>query len=161
TTPGLQDFRESQIFFSTKGTKLQFKTNPIQPLLLDAMRNFRAFLDHTINVEFIYQDRFYVDLGKEICPPTALLSSQAIHIDEDPQTYLWRRCCLEPYIRELYDGRPPAKDSVGQRYYTQNMLYDACTLTSVTPMRSSLRKGGLIYSQTRKSVSLSKAKSKD
>ena len=47
----------------------------------------------------------------------------------------------------MYDGEPPAANGQGQRYYTQHMLYDACSLTSVTPKQSKLREGGMIYSQ--------------
>lgn len=46
----------------------------------------------------------------------------------------------------MYDGRPPAINSQGQRYYDQNMLYDATSLTSVTPKTSKLQAGGIIYS---------------
>jgi hypothetical protein len=47
----------------------------------------------------------------------------------------------------MYDGRPPAIHGQGQRYYEQNMLYDAASLTSVSPKLSKLRAGGIIYSQ--------------
>ena len=46
----------------------------------------------------------------------------------------------------MYGGQPP-KPGGGRRYYSQNMLRDAASLTSVTPKRSKQREGGLIYSQ--------------
>ena len=52
----------------------------------------------------------------------------------------------------MYDGKPLSKDAQGQRYYHQNMLRDASSLTSVTPKLSQLRRGGLIYSQFYNSV---------
>ena len=52
----------------------------------------------------------------------------------------------------MYDGQPPSAKGRGQRYFTQNMLYEASSLTSVTPKRSKLRDGGLIYSQFYSSV---------
>jgi hypothetical protein len=88
----------------------------------------------------------YVDLGKEICPRVSLLARQRGGIDDEAQVYLWKRCCLEKYIDWMYDGKSPAKGE-GQRYYHQNMLYEASSLTSLTPKRSKLREGGLIYSQ--------------
>ncbi|KAK3045910.1 hypothetical protein LTR09_012564 [Extremus antarcticus] len=65
----------------------------------------------------------------------------------EPQVHSWKRCCLEEYVRQLYDGDPPAPGGPGQRYYEQNMLHQASSLTSESPKRSRLRAGGLIYSQ--------------
>lgn len=66
--------------------------------------------------------------------------------------YSWKRCCLKHYVHWIYDGQAPAEGSAGQRYYCQNMLYEACSMTSTTPRRSKLRQGGLIYSQFYASV---------
>ena len=146
-TPGLMDFREPQLFFSAKGTKLLFKTNPSKPTLLDAMENFQSYIERVIDMDLVFQDRFYVDLGKEICPYLSLVHTQQNTSDDEAQVYLWKRCCLQHYLRDMYDGQPPPTGGPGQRYYDQNMLYDAASLTSLTPKRSKLRAGGLIYSQ--------------
>jgi hypothetical protein len=151
-TPGLGDFRDAQLFFTAKGTKLQFKTSPSRPTLLDAMENFQAYFERIIDLDFVYLDRFYVDIGKEICPRVGLLPSQHGGVDDEAQVYLWKRCCLEHYIRWFYDGRPPTVHGPGRRFYQQSMLRDACNLTSLTPKRSRLREGGLIYSQFYSSV---------
>jgi hypothetical protein len=142
TTPGLQDFREPQIFFSAKGTKLQFKSSREKPTLLDAMEGFQCYLERVVDFDFIYPDRLYVDVGKEICAQVSLLRSQSRHVDDEAQVYMWKRCCLSKYIQWMYDGNAPAAGGHGQRYYTQSMLHDACSLTSVTPKRSMLRSGG-------------------
>jgi hypothetical protein len=147
STPGLSDFREPQLFFSAKGTKLQFKTSPSRPRLLDAMENFESYLERVIDMDFVYLDRLYVDAGKEICPRVSLLASQRRGVGEEAQMYHWKRCCLETGIQWMYDGQPPPVGSQGQRYFHQNMLYEASGLTSVTPKQSRLRMGGLIYSQ--------------
>jgi hypothetical protein len=146
-TPGLADFRDPQLFFSAKGTKLQFKTSPSRPTMLDAMENFEEYFERVIDLDFVYLDRFYVDVGKEICPRVSLLPSQRRHVGDEAQVYSWKRCCLERYIHWMYDEQPPAANSRGQRYFDQNMLYDASSLTSVTPKASKLREGGIIYSQ--------------
>ena len=146
-TPGLMDFREPQLFFSAKGTKLLFKTNPLRPTLLEAMESFQSYLERVIDMDLIFEDRFYVDLGKEICPYLGLCPTQQHHLEDQAQIYSWKRCCLEHYIHAMYDGNPPAQGGQGQRYYDQNMLYDASSLTSVTPKQSKLREGGIIYSQ--------------
>lgn len=44
----------------------------------------------------------------------------------------------------MYDGLAPSAKGERQRYYTQNMLYDAGSLTSVTLKKSKHREGGLI-----------------
>lgn len=120
--------------------------------MLDAIENFEAYFKRIIDLDCIDLDRFYVDLGKETCPRISLLASQQCHVGDEAQVYLWKRCCLEHYIREMYDGEPPARNGQGQRYYIQNMLYEACNLTSVTSKQSKLREGGIIYSQFYNSV---------
>lgn len=150
--PGLADFRDPQIFFSSKGTKLQFKTSDTRPRLNDSMRHFQSFLEDCLDLDFVETDRLYVDIGKEICPQTSLIGDQEAQLDEEPQVYTWKRCCLEKYMRWMYDGLAPSKKGEGQRYYTQNMLYDAGSLTSVTSKKSKHREGGLIYSQFYNSV---------
>lgn len=146
-TPGLADFREPQLFFTAKGTKLTFQNPSSRPTLLDVIEHFESFWDWVIDMDFVDQDRFYVDIGKEICAPTSLLPGQQRHVEQEAQVYSWKRCCLEEYMRWMYDGQPPSVRAQGQQYYHQNMLYDASSLTSVTPKQSVFRKGGLIYSQ--------------
>ena len=148
-TPGLQDFRDPQLFFSAKGTKLQFKTSPSRPTLLDAIDNFQAYFERVIDLDHVYLDRFYIDLGREVCTPVSFLSHMRPGIDGEAQVYLWRQCCLEQHLQWLYDGSRPRS---GQTFYHVSMLRDACNLTSLTPKRSRLRQGGLIYSQFYSSV---------
>ena len=143
-TPDLAEFRDPQLFFSAKGTKLQFKTSPSRPTVLDAVDNFQSYFERIMDLDHIFLDRFYVDLGKEICPRTSLLPSARAAIDDEAQVYLWRRCCLQHHLRWLYDEHPPQSN---QRFYHVSMLRDACNLTSLTPKRSKLREGGLLYSQ--------------
>jgi hypothetical protein len=150
--PGLGDFRDAQLFFTAKGTKLQFKTSPSRLTLLDTMENFQAYFERIIDLDFVYRDRFYVDIGKEICPRVSLHLFQRGAIDDEAQVYLWKRCCLEHYVHWFYDGRPPTANGPGRRFYQQSMLRDACSLTSLTPKRSRFREGGLIYSQFYSSV---------
>lgn len=147
STPGLADFREAQIIIGAKGTKLQFKNEASKPTLLDTLEGFQSYLDGVIRMEFVQLDRFYVDIGKEICAPVSHVRSQQMHGEEEAQVYSWKRCCLEQYMKWMYDDQPPSTHQAGQRYYEQNMLYEASSLTSLTPKKSKLREGGLIYSQ--------------
>ena len=152
-TPGLADFREPQLFFGAKGTKLEFKTSPtgLRKSLLDATEHFESFFEDVFDPAFVQLDRFYVDVGKEICPQVSLLVSQQAHVGEEAQVYLPRRCCQEEYMRWMYDGRPP-KMGKGQQYFCTNMLFEATSLTSVPPKRSKQHEGGLRYTQMYPSV---------
>ena len=152
TVPGLGDFREPQLFFSAKGSKLQFKTSPSRPTLLDAMQHFESYVDDVFDHHFVDWERTYVDLAFEICPGVGHLATDDLHVDEEPQVLSWRRCCQEQIIRRLYDNNPPAKTGRGQRYYEQNMLYEATTVTSVPPKHSRLYRGGVRYIQLYGSV---------
>lgn len=115
------------------------------------MQFFQTTFDDAIDPAFLELERCYVDIGKEVCPEVSLLASQALHCGQEPQVYVRRGCCLEEYMRWMYDGQPP-KSGNGQTYFHQNMLQDAASLTSVTPKRSKHREGGLIYSQFYASV---------
>ena len=152
TTPGLADFQEPQLFFSAKGSKLQFKTGPSRPTLLGAMEHFHSHLDAVFDRDFVDWERTFVDLGTEICPAASRLASDELQIDEEAQVLSWKRCCLEQIIRRLYDNQAPAKGGRGQRYYDQNMLYEAATVTSVPPKHSRLYRGGVPYFQLYGSV---------
>jgi hypothetical protein len=146
-TPGLADFREPQLLCNAKGTKLIFQGLSSRPTLLDVIEHYESYLHPILDMRFVEQDRFYVDIGKEICPSVSLLPGEHRHVGEEAQVYSWKRCCLEEYMQWMYDGKPPSSRAEGQRYYHQNMLYEASCLTSVTPKKSALRQGGLIYSQ--------------
>ena len=122
TTPSLADFRDAQLFFSAKGTKLEFKTYGSQKTLLDVMEFFEATFESVIDTLYVELDRFYVDIGKEVCPRVHLLSQEVPHIDDEAQVYLRKRCCLEKYLQWMYDSKPPPAGR-GQLYFTQNMLH--------------------------------------
>jgi len=100
-TPGLHDFRDAQLFFNAKGTVLVFKTST----LLDALENFQGYFKGIMDLDFVFLDRFYVNIGKEICLSVSLLAHQRPYIDDEAQVYLWKRCCFEHYLCWLYDGR--------------------------------------------------------
>ena len=115
--------------------------------MLDTMEFFQLYLKDIINLDLVFLDHFYVDLGKEIYSHVSLLESQVGHVREEAQVYQWRRCCLRYYIREIYDSHPLVEGHDSQRYFDQNMLHDAASLTSIIPKQSRLRRGGLIYIQ--------------
>jgi hypothetical protein len=98
TTPGLADFREPQLFFSAKGSKLQFKTSASRPTLLDAMEHVSSYLEDVFGAESVDWDRTFIDIRTEVCPATSRLASDGLHIDEEAQVLSWKRCYLEKII---------------------------------------------------------------
>lgn len=110
------------------------------------MENCVVYLERIIDLDFVQLDRLYIDIGKEICNRMSRLPKQQSHIGEEAHVYMWKRYCLSKYLIWMYDGKPPPL-SRRQMYFKQSMLYEAYSLTSVTPKRSRLREGVLIYSQ--------------
>ncbi|KAL6405843.1 uncharacterized protein AUP68_10982 [Ilyonectria robusta] len=143
--PGLQDFRDPELFIEAKGTKLLFKYPDAPSDLLAVMENFDYKLHRVLDFSCICSDRLYVDVGKETCP---LHSDPGTQVNSNPspeaQTYLWRRCCIRHHLSELYDGNIPKS---GQNFYHESMLRDAGGMTTLTPPSSRLRRGGILYGQ--------------
>jgi hypothetical protein len=102
--------------------------------MLDTIDNFQAYFERIIDLKYVFLNRFYVDLRKEIC---ASVSLPPMH--EEPSND----------EAQLYDDLP---SKGGQTFYNASMLRDACNLTSFTPKRSRLREGGLVYNQFYNSV---------
>ncbi|KAI3584151.1 hypothetical protein IWW34DRAFT_721680 [Fusarium oxysporum f. sp. albedinis] len=111
--PGLQDFRDLELFIEAKGTKLLFKYPDAPSDLLAVMENFDCKLHHVLDFSYICSDRLYIDVGKETCPLQDSVPSPKA------QTYLWRRCCIRNHLDHLYDGRIPKS---GQNFYHESML---------------------------------------
>lgn len=102
------------------------------------MNSFDRKLRRILNFSYVYSDRLYIDMGKETCPmPNGVQSSE-------PQMYLWRRCCIRHHLGQLYDGDIPKS---GQNFYHESMLRDAGSMTTLTPAKSRLRRGGILYGQ--------------
>lgn len=102
------------------------------------IEHFDSYLTDVLDLDLIDLDRTFIDIGKEICPGVSLLRTDVAGLDDQPQVYLWKRCCLEAHVTNLYDNKPPSATGRGQRYYHENMLRDATTMTSVPPKSSLL-----------------------
>ena len=68
------------------------------------MHFFQATLEDVLDPAFLQLDRCYVDIGKEVCPEVSLESSKVAHTRDEPQVYVRRRCCLEEYMRWIYNS---------------------------------------------------------
>jgi hypothetical protein len=62
----------------------------------------------------------------------------------EPQTYLWRRCYIRHHLGQLYNSDIPKS---GQNFYHKSILRDAGSMTILTPAKSRLCRGGILYSQ--------------
>ncbi|VUC37187.1 unnamed protein product, partial [Clonostachys rosea] len=133
--PGLQDFRNPELFFQAKNTKLLFKSPDAPHDLLAVMNSFDCELRRILNFSHICSDRLYIDMGKEICPmpngveshtPGGAVASATISVGQ------------------LYDGDIPKS---GQNFYHESMLRDAGSMTTLTPAKSRLRRGGTLHGQ--------------
>ncbi|KAH6959618.1 hypothetical protein BKA56DRAFT_501493 [Ilyonectria sp. MPI-CAGE-AT-0026] len=143
--PGLQDFRDPELFIEAKGTKLLFKYPDAPSDLLAVMDNFDCKLHRVLDFSYICSDRLYIDVGKETCPPRSGLIARDSNVSaREAQTYLWRRCCIRHHLSQLYDGNVPKS---GQNFYHESMLRDAGSMTTLTPPSSRLRRGGILYGQ--------------
>lgn len=147
TESGCFMFSDAQIFFSAKGTKLRYKSKLTRPTLQNKLDDFITIFLQLFDLDFIYKNRLYIDIGKEICPQASAVQYQSQSTTEQPYVLLWKKCCLESYLKWLYDDSHPAAHSKGYRMYTVSMLSDAANLTSITPRKSTHREAGLIYSQ--------------
>ncbi|RKK90774.1 hypothetical protein BFJ68_g16369 [Fusarium oxysporum] len=141
--PGLQDFRDPELFIQAKGTKLLFEYPDAPSDLLAVMSRFDCKLHRVLDFSHICSDRLYIDVGKETCPmPNGVPSSE-------PQTYLWRRCCIRHHLGQLYDGNIPKS---GQNFYHESMLRDAGGMTTLMPPISRLRRVMYVLNELYESV---------
>ena len=53
---GLHNFRELQLFFGAKGTKLLFKLTLHWPTLLDVLKRFQLYLANLVNMDLVNKD---------------------------------------------------------------------------------------------------------
>ncbi|KAH7465422.1 hypothetical protein FOMA001_g17003 [Fusarium oxysporum f. sp. matthiolae] len=117
--PGLQDFRDLELFIEAKGTKLLFQYPDAPSDLLAVMENFDCKLHHVLDFSYICSDRLYIDVGKETCPlQDSVPSPEAQTIPKS-----------------------------GQNFYYESMLRDDGGMTTLTPPTSRLRRGGILYGQ--------------
>lgn len=65
--PGLEDFRDPELFVEAKGTKMQFKHPDAPSDLFVVMENFEHKLRQVLNFSYVHKDRLYVNVGEETC----------------------------------------------------------------------------------------------
>lgn len=135
----LGDFEDSFLLLNAKGIKMDFKSSGS---LFEAMSTFGDHLSSVLDMDYV--QRTLIDVGGEICPPSAL--SHTSGSNSDASTYLWKKCCLEEIYKSLVDHGFEGKKGRSTMYHV-GFLRDAACLTVEPPKRCWIREGGLVYCQ--------------
>ena len=137
--PGYHDFRDVFLFVSAKGLKGKYKH---RRTLGDCIGTFVENMEYVMDQDFIHPTQFYVDLGKESCPPDGQCAHRALGPEQEAQTYLYRTCCVKSLSRKLHN-------QAGKRnqLYQVAFLGDSSNLTAESGPNSDHRRTGWVYSQ--------------
>ncbi|RHZ43029.1 uncharacterized protein CDV56_100146 [Aspergillus thermomutatus] len=119
--PGFHQFQDLKILIKGKNLKTLTKAHT----LADLIEGFQQHWQNAIHKTYLSEPFFY-DIGKETCPTAVFEPSES-----QPQTLLWRQCCLDAY---------------------SYMLEDTGSLTLETRRSSPHWQAGLFYSQFYASV---------
>ncbi|CAO2655090.1 Nn.00g032270.m01.CDS01, partial [Neocucurbitaria sp. VM-36] len=133
--PGYGKFRGVQIFFSSKGIKGNAVGEDSRFYsFANCFRQWDAELRRALNYNFLQEDKWYLDFARQFT-----VESRG---REKSHVLLWKKCCLEECIRNLYGQRRTQTS-----FYNHAFLRDACNAT-VEPLPSHpMYKFGLRYTQ--------------
>ncbi|KAL9567494.1 hypothetical protein ACKAV7_008444 [Fusarium commune] len=149
--PGFQQFRDVTILLQAKNLKVLTKDITWEKM----MSRFEQYWTSAIDNSHTTTD-LYFDVGKETCPqqpsqvvPWSQLAAGIIDNlpQEQAETLLYRRCCLESYAFQVGNRYTDDKGTQKQVFYPFSMLQDTGSLTIETGKRSPRRAAGLLYSQ--------------
>jgi hypothetical protein len=140
--PGLHQFQDLKILIEGKNLKTLTKAHT----LADLIKGFQQHWQNAVQETYLSEPFFY-DIRKETCPTAVSEPSEG-----QPQTLLWRRCCLDAYSQWIHSKQPPDAPQALQRFYPISMLEDTGSLTLETQRSSPQRQAGLFYSQFYASV---------
>ena len=133
--PGLQDFQDMQIFFNAKGVKGEHSTTPQKPRLSQCVQRFRDYVERIFDLTAVHKELFFIDLAREVVPTAG-----------DPRTLLWKRCCLEAYLRWLYEDQGAKLEYLGDFFHSA-FLRDAANVTTSPKLRSDVARAGVKWIQ--------------
>jgi hypothetical protein len=144
--PGNRHFQGVQLLLNSKNTKMETK----QPTPLVCFTDFLQRLSQSCDGRYLRPRMTYIDYGKETVYPVSRFESAGLLPDdnlEKPHVHLWRRCCLESFIRNAQNRCHIQRGGFKTTYYHWSQTKEAADLT-VTPNKTNLfHRGGLIYSQ--------------
>jgi hypothetical protein len=140
-------FAQPRLVFSSKGTKLRYKSSTIAGTLDLFQQCSRTYL----NYDYLDPEQAWVDLGKEVvCTDWAFPGDFVRDHTRQPRVYLWRRCCIEHLATWIRFEQPATRTKVTR--FTPAMLGDSLEATFEFGRTSTQRSNGWIYSQAYNSV---------
>ena len=134
-------FQGLQLFLSGKN----LKTSSSAITILQARTKFEQLWMASVDPSWLDGSMTWYDIGKEICAPDSQLIGQRLRHTQEPQVYLWKRCCLDSYYHSLLYGEKAGK--ARRAVYTTAMLFQTACMTVLTSPASQNRTNGLVYSQ--------------
>ena len=112
--------------------------------------DFLHRLSQSCDGQYLRPRMTYIDYGKETVYPVSIFESGGfLPVDnlEKPHVHLWRRCCLESFVRNAQKRCHIQREGFLTSYYHWGHTKEAANM-NLTPNQMNLfRRGGLIYSQ--------------
>src|SRR5436305_9767702 len=118
------------LFMNGKNLKLHSQAESVEEAWTIFSRNW----DHAVDARYLSDQSTYFDIGKEVCPPDSYVSEQAVPNKQEPETYVWRQCCLDAYYRTVCVLEPQYEPR--RERYEFGLLWDAGGMTLVTRRQS-------------------------
>jgi hypothetical protein len=147
-TLGLGDFKDAFLFIDAKGLKVDFKE---RFSLYQALECFEDNINKVFDLDYFGEDNFILDIGKEVCPQARAQLGNNTEEYYEPQTYLYKRCCLQyqydTLAKKLFDGKKGKAE-----FFNIGFLNDAACFTLSPPKISKAFRGGLYFCQWYSSI---------
>jgi hypothetical protein len=144
--PGVSQFAGATLFMHAKNTKLEHMDSSL-PL---AYGRWEECWSKVADPQFYSKDRTFVDLAKQVTSEDSALPYDQIPDNQEAEVFLWRRCCLNAYVktREVLnaDGSR-AKGNARCTTYPWATMRDTMGQTLFAMPHGKESAEGLVYSQ--------------
>jgi hypothetical protein len=134
-------YQGAQLFFSCKNQKGVYKGST----LAQVWNKFYTGLEFAFDFQYINEDQFWLDLGKETMCKEWCLPQEELLLNQSPASYLMRSCCLESFYQWSCFNESPSRAK--KTLYTPAMLGESYDMTVEMSPVSSKRQEGWIFSQ--------------
>jgi hypothetical protein len=134
-------YRGAQVFFSSKNTKCRYKSRTLARM----WEKYKEYLNYTFNLQFLDQEYFWFDLGKETVAQEWCLPNEELILNQSPATFLIRSCCLESFYQWSHFGEPASRAK--KTVYVPAMLDKSYNIIVEMSANSTKRAQGWIFYQ--------------
>jgi hypothetical protein len=161
-TPALADFKGVTLFATAKDLKLRYMSTSLPAVY----QKWKQHYKWAIEPKFQAQKQGFVDFGKQVTAEGSYLSSSAVLDGAKPQTFVYKRCCLESFFqwycernrpahsnrkgkgKNREDGGEEEPDNKPQKaLYTNFLTKEVANMTIHFPEGSKERREGHVYTQ--------------